>query len=86
MLDSVQSTTASASTPFNIQYNHDEDEGIEKIKKATGLWAVPAASSLCKGTESRLHIFVVSSNSKLLLLLTLPTNKLNNSGLTKFES
>ena len=33
MLDSVQSTTASASTPFNIQCNHDEEEGIEKIKK-----------------------------------------------------
>ena len=33
MLDSVQSTTASASTPFNIQCNHDEDEGDEKIKK-----------------------------------------------------
>ena len=33
MLDSVHSTTAGASTLFNIQCNHDEDEGDEKIKK-----------------------------------------------------
>lgn len=33
MLDSVHSTTASASRLFNIQCNHDEDEGDEKIKK-----------------------------------------------------